>query len=60
MMMTAVLKKPRAATTARRKPAAKAVQVVSVVDVLIARLKKLRKGQTGSFDLREAIEAGRD
>lgn len=58
--MPIALKKPRPpVVAAKRKPAAKAVQVVSEVDVLIARLKKLRKGQTGSFDVRQAIEDGR-
>lgn len=58
--MPVALKKPRSPVAAtKRKPAAKAVQVVSEVDVLIARLKKLRKGQTGSFDVRQAIEDDR-
>jgi hypothetical protein len=58
--MPVALKKPRSpAIASKRKPAAKAVQVVSEVDVLIARLKKLRKGQSGGFDVRQAIEDGR-
>jgi hypothetical protein len=58
--MPVALKKPRSPiVAAKRKPATKDVQIVSEVDVLIARLKKLRKGQSGSFDVRQAIEDGR-
>jgi hypothetical protein len=58
--MPAALKKPEtSARTAKRKPARKSIEVVSEVDVLIARLKKIRKGQAGTIDLRPAIEDGR-
>lgn len=58
--MTAALKKPRTpASASKRKPGEKAPHIVSEVDVLIARLKKLRKGQSGSLDVRQAIEDGR-
>lgn len=57
--MSVALKKSRAPITAKTKPAPKATRLVSEVDVLIARLKKIRKGQTGSFDIRQAIEDGR-
>lgn len=58
--MTAALKKPRSpSVTSKRKPSEKTVHVVSEVDLLIARLKKLRKGQSVSLDVRQAIEDGR-
>lgn len=58
--MPATLKKPRSpAVSAKRKPSEKPVQIVSEVDVLVARLKKLRKGQNGNLDVRRAIEDGR-
>lgn len=58
--MSVALKKPRSSSsTAKRKIAAKSVQLISEVDVMIARLKKLRKGQSGSIDVRQAIEDGR-
>ncbi|MBW7901835.1 MAG: hypothetical protein H3C26_10185 [Rhodocyclaceae bacterium] len=57
--MPAALKKPRSPSTPKRKPVEEAARVVSEVDVLIARLKKLRKGQHESLDLRQAIEDGR-
>jgi hypothetical protein len=40
--------------------APKVGKVVSEVDLLIARLKRFRKGQRAGFDLREGIEDGRD
>lgn len=58
--MSGALKKPKSSVVpAKPKPASKAVRVVSEVDVLIARLNKIKKGQTGSFDVRQAIEDGR-
>ncbi len=38
----------------------KSMHIISEVDLLIARLKRFRKGQRTGFDLREAIEDGRD
>jgi hypothetical protein len=57
--MSVALKKSQPPVAAKTKPAPKATRLVSEVDVLIARLKKIRKGQTGSFDIRQAIEDGR-
>jgi len=58
--MPTALKAPRSPTIAsKRKPSEKTVLIVSEVDVLIAQLKKLRKGQSGSLDVRQAIEDGR-
>ena len=59
--MAVVMKKSKAGARVA-KPAAvpKAGKVVSEVDLLIARLKRFRKGQRTGFDLRTAIEDGRD
>ncbi|WP_171817367.1 hypothetical protein [Sulfuritalea hydrogenivorans] len=55
------MKKAKAgAKVAKQAPAPKAGKVISEVDLLIARLKRFRKGQRAGFDLREAIEDGRD
>ncbi len=59
--MTVVMKKSKAgAKVARQAAVPKAAKVISEVDLLIARLKRFRKGQRTGFDLREAIEDGRD
>ncbi|BAO30411.1 hypothetical protein SUTH_02629 [Sulfuritalea hydrogenivorans sk43H] len=59
--MAVVMKKAKAgAKVAKQAPAPKAGKVISEVDLLIARLKRFRKGQRAGFDLREAIEDGRD
>jgi hypothetical protein len=59
--MTVVMKKSKArAKVARQGGVPKAAKVISEVDLLIARLKRFRKGQRTGFDLREAIEDGRD
>lgn len=60
--MPAVVKKPRtgAATAKPKKAAATPIRVVTEVDVLIARLKKIRQGQSGGIDVRQAIDNGRD
>jgi len=59
--MAVVVKKLKAgAKVARQAAAPKAGKLVSEVDLLIARLKRFRKGQRAGFDLREAIEDGRD
>lgn len=59
--MAVVMKKLKAgAKVARQAAAPKTGKVISEVDLLIARLKRFRKGQRTSFDLREAIEDGRD
>ncbi|GAB1392848.1 hypothetical protein MASR1M60_10110 [Rhodocyclaceae bacterium] len=58
--MPAVLKKNQSSLApSKRKSASKDVAVVSEVDVLIARLKKIRKGQVGQLDIRQAIADGR-
>lgn len=59
--MAVVMKKSKAgAKVAKPTAAPKAGKVISEVDLLIARLKRFRKGQRTGFDLREAIEDGRD
>ena len=59
--MPAALKKPKAGNkVAKAHAAPKATKVVSEVDLLIARLKRFRKGQRAGFDVQEAIESGRD
>ncbi len=60
--MAVVAKQSKAGTkkTIKQAAAPKAARVISEVDLLIARLKRFRKGQRGGFDLREAIEEGRD
>lgn len=59
--MAVVMKKAKAgAKVAKQGAAPKAGKVISEVDLLIARLKRFRKGQRTGFDLREAIEDGRD
>lgn len=59
--MTVVIKKSKAgAKVARQTAVPKAAKVISEVDLLIARLKRFRKGQRTGLDLREAIEEGRD
>lgn len=59
--MPAVAKKSRAgAGLSKPKAAPVPARVVTEVDVLIARLKKIRQGQRGGIDIRQAIEAGRD
>ncbi len=59
IMGVAMKKAKGGAQAAKREVAPKGAKVVSEVDLLIARLKKLRKGQQGGFDVREAIEDGR-
>lgn len=59
--MPAVVKKPRArATAVKPKGASTPARVVTEVDVLITRLKKIRKGQRGGIDVRQTIDDGRD
>jgi len=59
--MSVVVKKAKAgAKLAKHVVATKASKVISEVDHLIARLKRFRKGQSTDFNLREAIEDGRD
>lgn len=59
--MAVVMKKAKAgAKPAKQAAAPKTGKVISEVDLLIARLKRFRKGQRTGFDLREAIEDGRD
>lgn len=60
--MPVVVKKPRAgAIPVKPKGASTPARVVTTeVDVLIARLKKIRKGQRGGIDVRQAIDSGRD
>lgn len=59
--MAVVMRKAKTgARAAKRTTPAKAGKVVSEVDLLIARLKRFRKGQREGIDLREAIEDGRD
>lgn len=59
--MAVVMKKSKTgARVAKPAAAPKAGKVISEVDLLIARLKRFRKGQRTGFDLREAIEDGRD
>ena len=60
--MAVVAKQSKAGTKKALKQAAapKVARVISEVDLLIARLKRFRKGQRAGFDLREAIEEGRD
>jgi hypothetical protein len=59
--MPAVVKKPKAGGGApKSKAAPPPARVVTEVDVLIARLKKIREGQHGGIDVRQAIEDGRD
>lgn len=57
--MSVALNKTKVPVVAKSRPVPKAARLVSEVDVLIARLKKIRKGQAGSFDIRQAIEDGR-
>ena len=58
--MTVALKKAEAAPKVGiRKPASASARVVSEVDMLIVRLKKIRKGQKGGIDIRQAIDDGR-
>lgn len=57
--MTVPMKKPKSPAAAKSGANAKPARVVSEVDVLIARLKKIRKGQAGALDVRRAIEDGR-
>jgi len=59
--MAEVMKKAKTgAKVAARATAPKTGKLVSEVDLLIARLKRFRKGQRAGIDLREAIEDGRD
>jgi len=59
-MPPAVMKKPKTGKVPKSAAAPKTAKVVSEVDLLIARLKRIRKGQHGTLDLREAIADGRD
>jgi len=59
-MPPAVMKKPKTGKAPKSAAAPKTAKVVSEVDLLIARLKRIRKGQQGTLDLREAIADGRD
>lgn len=59
-MPPAVMKKSKTGKAPKSAAAPKAAKVVSEVDLLIARLKRIRKGQHGAFDLREAVADGRD
>ena len=59
--MTVVMKKSKAgAKVAKAAAPPKVGKLISEVDLLIARLKRIWKGQRTGFDLREAIEDGRD
>jgi F0F1-type ATP synthase assembly protein I len=61
LIMAVAAKKAKAGEkVAKSAVAPKAGKVVSEVDLLIARLRRFRKGQRTGFDLREAIEDGRD